>query len=122
MNQSFLLASLLALAVSPTLSVAADSMGSMGHMKDHGSMSMPMGQTQPDATALHDATGKVVEKSDRQITLAHGPVESLNWPAMTMAFDLAKPELARCAAKGSMVDIRFSADGGRYVIQQLACK
>ena len=36
----------------------------------------------------HKATGvvKAVDSSKGTITLAHGPVESLNWSAMTMSF------------------------------------
>jgi membrane fusion protein, copper/silver efflux system len=36
--------------------------------------------------AVHSASGSITAIDDESITLSHGPVASLNWPAMVMAF------------------------------------
>ena len=43
---------------------------------------------QAQTAAAHPATGvvKSVDRAKGTVTLAHGPVKSLNWPAMTMPF------------------------------------
>jgi len=50
-----------------------------------------MGETPPSgagpaAGATHRATGKVERVGKDEITLSHGPIASLQWPAMTMGF------------------------------------
>lgn len=43
------------------------------------------------------------------VTIAHQPIESLGWPAMTMAFKVAKPELLQQVSVGEKVE--FTLDG-----------
>jgi Cu/Ag efflux protein CusF len=54
------------------------------------------------------------------VTLAHGPVPTLKWPAMTMPFVLANPALAARAQPGSTVAFEFvERKPGEYVITKL---
>ena len=53
-------------------------------------------------TAVDMATGK--------ITLDHGPIAELEWPAMKMGF-AAKPELLTSVAVGDKVDFTISLKG-----------
>lgn len=69
--------------------------------------------------ALHETTGPITAISGQQVTIAHGPVASLSWPAMTMQFRLARPELARGLAVGKTVAIRFREVNGAYVIEDV---
>ncbi|VAV88087.1 Cobalt/zinc/cadmium efflux RND transporter, membrane fusion protein, CzcB family [hydrothermal vent metagenome] len=51
--------------------------------------------------------GTIEAIKKQSVTLSHGPVPALKWPAMTMDFRLAKPGLLRGFKKGDKVDFRF---------------
>lgn len=72
--------------------------------------SMPM---KTDALATKaSATGivKVVDAAAGKITISHGPVATLNWPAMTMAFK-ATPAQVATVHVGQKVDFEFVSKG-----------
>ena len=71
------------------------------------------------AGSLHRARGRVASIENGRITLAHGPVPSLNWPSMTMTFALSSPALATQIAPGDTVDFSFVERNGAYVVQDL---
>jgi len=75
---------------------------------------------QAEAPAAHQASGRVTALDGASITIAHGAVASLQWPAMTMTFTLERPELARSIAVGETVSFRFRQDGSRYVIVEIS--
>ena len=58
------------------------------------------------------ATGTVesVDTAAGKITIAHGAVESVGWPAMTMAFK-ATPEQIASVKAGQKIDFKFEALG-----------
>jgi Cu(I)/Ag(I) efflux system protein CusF len=74
--------------------------------------SMDMSKT-PAASApaamSHQATG-IVKKVDAKaglVTLAHEPVKTMNWPAMTMGFQVKDKMLFDDLAVGKKVDFEF---------------
>jgi Cu(I)/Ag(I) efflux system membrane fusion protein len=71
------------------------------------------------ASAVHEASGRITAINAQHVTIAHGPVASLNWPAMTMQFSFARPELARGLAVGETVSFRFREASGAYVIESM---
>ena len=71
------------------------------------------------ANAVHEAAGRITVVDGEHVTIAHGPVASLNWPAMTMQFSFARPELARGLAVGESVTFRFRQVSGAYVIDEI---
>lgn len=82
---------------------------------DHSSM--PAHQA---AARTHEATGKIVDIKQDSITLSHGPVASAGWPAMTMSFGLASPELTAGLSKGDTVQFRFTEKDGKHIVTYLA--
>ena len=66
----------------------------------------------------HDAIGTVksVDPAKGTVTLAHGPVKSLNWPAMTMGFAVKDKALFDKLSVGKKVDVEIVQQGGNYVI------
>ena len=61
------------------------------------------------ATVPYSALG-VVQQTDpaaRTVTLAHQPVQRLNWPAMTMQFSVAEPALFERLPAGQQVAFEF---------------
>jgi len=70
------------------------------------------------AQTAHKATG-VVKKVDPKagtVTLAHDPVKSLNWPAMTMGFTVKDKMLLDKLAVDKKVEFEFVQQGKDYVI------
>lgn len=69
---------------------------------------MPMGGAA--VANEHSATGKVtaVDATAGTVTIAHGAVESLNWPAMTMAFKLADASQASTLHVDDRVKFKFT--------------
>lgn len=70
------------------------------------------------AQATHKAVG-VVKKVDPKagtVALAHEPVKSLGWPAMTMAFKVQDKALLDKLGEGKKVEVEFEQRGKDYVI------
>jgi Cu/Ag efflux protein CusF len=84
-------------AETPKAEAQADAMGEMA-MSTEAKMAKGSGTV----TAIDTATGK--------ITLDHGPIASLEWPAMKMGFD-AKPELLASVAVGDKVEFDVTVTG-----------
>ncbi|MGQ7245582.1 copper-binding protein [Salinicola sp. V024] len=65
------------------------------------------------------ATGvvKAIDPQAQKITLAHGPIEALNWPAMQMAFKVADPALLKGIKVGD--EVRFELQGANHVVAVL---
>jgi Cu/Ag efflux protein CusF len=68
--------------------------------------------------ARHEAVGTVksVDPAAGTVTLAHGPVKSLNWPAMTMDFTVKDKALFDKLSVGKKVDVEIVQQQGNYVI------
>ena len=68
--------------------------------------------------AVHQATGMVtrVDSAKSRVTIKHGPVKSLGWPAMTMTFTVKDRAMLDQLAKGRKVDFQFKEEGSGYVI------
>jgi Cu(I)/Ag(I) efflux system membrane fusion protein len=82
--------------------------------------SMPKSPAKVSAPTLNEADGKVESISTKEVTLSHGPVQSLGWGAMTMPFQLAQPALAAGIQKGDRVHFGFRASDGGYVIEVMS--
>lgn len=70
------------------------------------------------AQTSHLATG-VVKKVDAQagvVTFAHGPVKTMNWPAMTMGFQVKDKMLLDKLTVGKKVDFEFVQGSKGYVL------
>src|SRR5256885_12223219 len=63
-------------------------------------------------SAAHEADAVVKEFDAVQgkVTLAHGPVKSLGWPAMTMAFGVKDKALYDKLAVGAKVHVGFKKE------------
>lgn len=107
MKKTVLLATLVAMplglsacnkpADTPKAEVSADAMGGMAM-----SAEAEMAKGSGTVTAIDTAAGK--------ITLDHGPIAELDWPAMKMGF-AAKPELLASVAVGDNVDFDVTVKG-----------
>lgn len=71
------------------------------------------------AGEVYSASGEVTAISGNQVTIAHGPVEGLGWPAMTMSFRAGSPEMVQGVNVGDRVSFAFRQDGGAYVLTSI---
>ena len=91
----------------------------------HGAKPGPKEQAKPGASAAaaapvtHRGDGSVetVDPARATVKLAHGPITSLKWPAMSMNFRVKDPALIRTLKPGQKVAFEFvDAGGGEYLI------
>jgi Cu(I)/Ag(I) efflux system protein CusF len=114
----------LAIAV---LTLALPAVGAFAQQKtdDMKGMDMPKkpdaGMPAPSKQTTHMAKGivKKVDAKTGMVTVAHGPVQSLNWPAMTMAFKVKDKALLNKFSDGKEVEFEFAKQGERYVIESV---
>ena len=66
----------------------------------------------------HKASGTVtkVDRAAGKVTVAHGPVQSLKWPPMTMNFVVRDKALFDRLSSGKKVEFEFVQQGRDYVI------
>lgn len=72
------------------------------------------------AGSEYSATGEVTAIAGDQVTISHGPVEGIGWPAMTMSFRAGSPEMARGVNVGDQVAFGFKQDGSAYTLTSLS--
>jgi len=87
---------------------------------------MPMDEdNMPMAGAARTASGEgmvtAIDAEAGTITLDHGPVPAMNWPAMNMAFD-APPEVRDQVAVGDAVTFEFEASAAGNRITSIGKK
>jgi len=102
-------------AAVPTFASATAMSGDMANMDMSGS------SAKKDTA---DASG-VVKKIDTaagMVTLQHGPIPAIQWPAMTMGFKVADPALLNNLQEGEAVDFTLKAENGNQVVVAIAAK
>lgn len=90
---------------------------------EHAKMAEPMppaaGEAaQPAKTASASGTIESVDTTAGKITIAHGAVDAVGWPAMTMAFK-ATPEQIASVKTGQKVHFEFQLEGMDATITQI---
>jgi Cu(I)/Ag(I) efflux system protein CusF len=115
MKQTATAALVIALMLGTSAAIAQQKMGDMP-MKDMPMKDMPMGAAAQGQT--HHATGTVknVDAAKGTVTVDHGPVKSLEWPAMTMTFAVKDKTLFDKLTVGKKAEFEFSQDGKGYVV------
>lgn len=99
--------------------------GSFGHA-DHASQAPSndaSGARANAATVGHQAQGKIedIDPKAGTVSIAHGEVPPLKWPAMTMEFKVTTPALLANVKRGADVQFEFVERApGEYVITRLS--
>jgi Cu(I)/Ag(I) efflux system membrane fusion protein len=86
---------------------------------DPASVASAQAATKSIANVSHQAQGKVdsVDAKDLSVSLSHGPIASLKWPAMTMEFKVANAALLQDLKPGAKVAVEFvERQPGEWVI------
>jgi Cu(I)/Ag(I) efflux system protein CusF len=105
-------------AVSP---FAAAQMKGMDMKDMDKGMDMKMDKKKSAKGEAHKATGKVtrVDPAKNSVTIAHEPVSSMNWPAMTMSFKVKDKKMLEKAKNGQKVEFTFVQSGKDYTITDI---
>ncbi|MDA8254292.1 MAG: copper-binding protein [Betaproteobacteria bacterium] len=87
-------------------------------MKNMDMKQMDMGKKSAPGMKTHHAVGvvKALDATAGTVTLAHEPVKSLNWPAMSMSFGVKDKMLFDKLAEGKKVEFEFMKEGKGYVV------
>jgi len=98
---------------------AADKQPMNGMPMDHKGMNMQTDQQVAGGQAA-TATGRVkkVNLEKGSVIIAHGPVEALGWPSMTMGFN-ATPDQLRTLQQGDQVEFDFVSKGMNAVVTRI---
>jgi len=109
MKRLVVLSAIFSLSVAMIPSSLAQGTGAMDMGKDSGKKSQ---------TGTHRASGTVtkVDAASSKVTIAHGPVDSLKWPPMTMNFIVKDKALLGKLSSGKKIEFEFVQQGRDYVI------
>jgi Cu/Ag efflux protein CusF len=90
--------------------------GMQPNMKD-----MPgMGKSKEATTATGTGTVTAVNIQNRKVTLDHGPIADINWPAMKMEFAAAPSVDLSKVKTGDKVRFTLSGSGNTYTVQSIS--
>jgi Cu(I)/Ag(I) efflux system protein CusF len=88
-------------------------------------------QKAPDSHSAHPAGAKAqsaplaegeirkIDRAAKKITLKHGPIASIDMPAMTMMFNLKDPAIARDFKVGDKVRFQVQMIGGSATVTEI---
>lgn len=103
--------------------LAATAFAGLGHAQSGGMKGMDMkdmpmqGMEQKGAKgSVHKASGVVTRVDKDKVTIKHGPVQTMNWSAMTMTFTVKDKALLDKLAKDRKVDFEFVQEGRDHVV------
>ena len=71
------------------------------------------------ASPLHEGVGAVESLASGEIAIAHGPIPTLKWGAMTMLFNLNRADLANGLKPGDRVRFAFRQNDTEFTIESL---
>jgi Cu(I)/Ag(I) efflux system protein CusF len=70
--------------------------------------------------ASHDATGRVTVINDDTVMINQEPVAALDWPAMTMTYEVRDPTLIAGLQLGEQISFSFRREGFSYVLTSVS--
>jgi Cu/Ag efflux protein CusF len=71
------------------------------------------------AQALADGEVRKVDKDAKKITIKHGPMPSLDMPAMTMVFQVKDPAMLEQVKSGDKVKFEAQRLGGAFTVTRI---
>jgi len=112
MKHFIVLSAVLALSVATIPLSGAQGMGGMD-MKG-----MDTGKDKKSESKTHRGAGTVkkVDSAAGKVTIAHGPIPTMNWPAMNMTFTVKDKALLGKFLQDKKVEFEFVHQGSDYVV------
>jgi len=78
-----------------------------------------MGKAKQGTTATGTGTVTAVNIPNRRVTLDHGPIPDIKWPAMKMEFATARSVDLSKVKTGDKVHFTLSGSGSSYTVQSI---
>lgn len=78
----------------------------------------PAAASRPSAQ-LADGEVRKVDKEAKKITLRHGPIPSLDMPAMSMVFQVKDPAMLDQVKAGDKIRFQAEKIGGQYTVTHI---
>lgn len=76
--------------------------------------------TQADKkTVMADGEVKKIDKDAGKVTIKHGPIESLNMPAMTMVFRVKEPAMLDKMKEGEKIKFTAEKISGAFTVTKV---
>ena len=82
-------------------------------------LAMPAVAPAQTPAALADGEVRKVDKDAKKITIKHGPIESLDMPAMTMVFQVKDPAMLEQVKAGDKVKFEAQKLGGAFTVTRI---
>ncbi len=98
-----------------TLAVSVTACGAAETDKENAAAIAPVASV--DQT--HSGTGTVESVSGQQVTISHGPIKSLEWPAMTMPFTAKDAASVQGIKVGDRVAFTLTKSGNESVLTSI---
>jgi Cu(I)/Ag(I) efflux system protein CusF len=115
MKRLITLAAVLALSIAMIPLSRAQGMGGMD-MKGMDKDKKSAGEKSDGKTHKGAGTVKKVDSAGGKVTIAHGPIKSMNWPAMNMTFTVKDKMLLDKVSQDKKIEFEFVQQGSDYVI------
>ena len=94
--------------------------GGMSDMKKMPGSNDKMNDTKKATTANGTGTIAALNATSHKVTLDHGPIPAINWPAMKMEFAVASSvDLAKLKT-GDKVNFTLTGSGNTYTVQSIS--
>lgn len=103
-----------------SLSILLAACGENQNVEAGNSQAVKAGPAAPRAEIASSAAGEVTAIEGDQVTIAHGPVDGLGWPAMTMTFQAGSPGIANGLNVGDRVSFEFKEFSGSYTLTSMS--
>ena len=71
------------------------------------------------SVGLADGEIRKVDKEAKKITIKHGPIQSLDMPAMTMVFQVKEPAMLEQVKPGDKVKFEAQKLGGAFTVTRI---
>jgi len=98
-----------------TLAVSITACGTAETSKENAVATAPT----DSVSQTHSGTGTVDSVSGQQVTIAHGPIKSLEWPAMTMPFTANDAASVHGIKAGDRVAFTLTKTGEKTVLTSI---
>lgn len=72
-----------------------------------------------ESAAMTQGEVRKVDKDARKITISHEPLQNLDMPAMTMAFQVKEPAMLDQVKAGDKVRFRAEKIGGAFTVTKI---
>ena len=105
----------------PVLLAAVLAGPAFAQMKGMDMKDMDMKSDKKGMSQTHKGSGTVskVDAQKGSVTIAHGPVQSMNWPSMTMTFKAKDKAMLDKVKPGAKVEFSFVQSGKDYIVTEI---